>query len=1665
MSWLSDTWDEVTSGGAAETETYNGSSSSSNKSNNSSSSGGGGSSSGGSSSGGSSSGGGSKNTVPTNQDRINEIYASTDDPWDTYGAELNDLLSAGRSSTYTGATSSGGGNSTVINRGTTSGGSTSSGGGGSTSSGGRTSSGGSSSQTTRKAQVNRNGKKVDVDVLGQVSANGQYAGDGFEWTQNDNTNALSRVYTGAGKGNGLGSAVVQAGSADSTLKETIAGISLNEGSSFAGAKSSATDGSFFDMFKPEGERKSSGSYAEQVGNTNYKPSLGVLESSSSPGSFGDAFADARKSGKDVFDYNGSSFNTQLAPEPRPLDSVRPQIRPDEVFALGDAEAAKIDYTPDYGSMGFGERGRGGPGGPGALQYPGNPLQALVDLRDTVPSALSAGERLQANQFENSNNYNEYFNYDPSGSYDVAQAGPGFPGGGGGSTLTPASSLVDMLTNPRLGYEAGQDFVTSLQDIAPSLRPLREGISDEFYGRTSEPRVNVQETMAAADAKVPTSAESMLKIASEIIPGITEGISDAARGAEVFAQEVQDQGFWKGSMPTGSGVLPAIANYAAGQFLTPQAELDQRILERPENIETPSSNVMGTISEGFSDATALIDRLLGTGDISQLETTNPTGTLREQTEGLFIDGTPEQFGGQIAREAGDVFLDMGLATLGPVGMAGGAVKNAAEQLAGQEPAIQNKIGELYKSGALDNNEVYKQALESTISTEFPVGNPELALKNISSIAFNRNPGKVASTGALDMAASLIPAGYAARLGLAGATETGQGAAENALAIEAINSVLGTKIPLTEDIVAAALNEGAAGLGSATVAAGVNTLQNAVSSRQNKEMTEAVDASDAAMGNLPGPAASLVSAGELSLAPAPAPVPAPSTSPATGTAPGTLAPAVPTSGQAPVQVATPRGIETVAPDQIAYDPTISTSSGKLANSTVKSSFSPPTPTPATSIDAMAAQEILNELAREASFSGEQVSPEILDNIMEATNLDMNDIGSMMEQAYNEASADTATQSNMRTPKSAGAAAGSSGVTDAILRKNPEYLPFGYDFNLRGDLETTLQDIAFEQGEANRAAGNPELGATDADAGVVPKTKEDLSRFLIEDLGKFRPYGSTVPTAMDTPQRQLKRQQDNIERAENNRAKTQAEAEAVAGMEAADLSLPVDPGGVASLQNFDTQGIPLVDSPAAQADRRRTIANRLKGEAEAAAMAPLNTAQDALDAVVDPVPAAIKSVEAQRAEMLEANKTYQDYIQTKARLDAVNAAIKDGAGQFGPNGTGDPNPKQVDFEQAIANNQFGDADSLVVDSPPTIIDPNLEQVDFEQANANNQFGDAGSLAVDSPLTIIRDGAAPPASDAQNPVVDPEMSFDEVVSIINAEGSPNIIRDGEALPPSDVETPVENPEMSFEEAVTIIDAEGSAVPEAEVDAEGNTVIEVAQVPAIVPTTVPQAGIKTNPSSEILEGDILYEMGPYKNAEEEKAEGVTIDVDGTFDGEILNPEISTDVNGTNPDGSVTIDLDAQTDPSTPAISPPPQNTDPSTEPTTNTTARPLIEVEVDGDEEEEEGVEVEVPNSPFVFELGGDDDPRRKVPKAGVAPAMEECPDGYVQVRGPDGRLMCQKTFTQNRQRAGASTQAYTGINSGKQRGSGQTRKEYEVVQEILSPNEKETLVEVDAKSLLGML
>jgi hypothetical protein len=207
-------------------------------------------------------------------------------------------------------------------------------------------------------------KKSKPKTSGQVTSTGQYAGDGFEWVDDPSKNYKTRTYTGVGKNNGLGQSVSVAGASDNKTKARIAGISLGEGSPYAGSKSSATDGSFGNFFKT-GSFGASDSYAAQMGNNNYTPTVGFTANKNA-GSFGDAFAAARKSGGPgkTFDYQGKSYTTDYAPKVSnaPATSLRPQLRPAaapvarpmtgdpeaNLFDPTDVGTRPVDYTPTLG---------------------------------------------------------------------------------------------------------------------------------------------------------------------------------------------------------------------------------------------------------------------------------------------------------------------------------------------------------------------------------------------------------------------------------------------------------------------------------------------------------------------------------------------------------------------------------------------------------------------------------------------------------------------------------------------------------------------------------------------------------------------------------------------------------------------------------------------------------------------------------------------------------------------------------------------------------------------------------------------------------------------------------------------------------------------------------------------------------------------------------------------------------------------------------------------------------------------------------------------------------------------------------------------------------------------------------------------------------------------
>ena len=273
--------------------------------------------------------------------------------------------------------------------------------------------GNNDNKSSKKKATGNLAKGAPTKQLGSVSKDGQYAGDGFSWvshgTNENGSEMLTRTYTGANKGAGLGQNVVVAGNdGNNKNKAAIAEISMKEGSPYAASKSSATDGDFLEFIK-SGFKSfgASDSYAAQVGNTNYtpKPNYGFTGGSDDSGSFNDAFAAAREAGggNKTFDYRGKSYTTDLAPEVSlaPETSLRPQLRPEtpldfnaKLEAAGMADVSPLDLLaapapsdmiqPDAGAVqDYFTTGAGSPGFVSPVDYTktasGSPFAAAAQL--------------------------------------------------------------------------------------------------------------------------------------------------------------------------------------------------------------------------------------------------------------------------------------------------------------------------------------------------------------------------------------------------------------------------------------------------------------------------------------------------------------------------------------------------------------------------------------------------------------------------------------------------------------------------------------------------------------------------------------------------------------------------------------------------------------------------------------------------------------------------------------------------------------------------------------------------------------------------------------------------------------------------------------------------------------------------------------------------------------------------------------------------------------------------------------------------------------------------------------------------------------------------------------------------------------------------------------
>jgi hypothetical protein len=165
-------------------------------------------------------------------------------------------------------------------------------------------------------------EQTKFESYGQVTRNGVYAGDGFEWYEmkdedgkpiksSDGAPVLGRRYTKEGEDNGLGQDTIVAtelGYGDPSDREVfvkIADISLEEGSEFASKPGSANDGDFLEFLRT-GSFGASESYAEQEGK-DFTPTL----------TYGDALAkvkDTKPYVPETVDAGSSSTYVPISPE-------------------------------------------------------------------------------------------------------------------------------------------------------------------------------------------------------------------------------------------------------------------------------------------------------------------------------------------------------------------------------------------------------------------------------------------------------------------------------------------------------------------------------------------------------------------------------------------------------------------------------------------------------------------------------------------------------------------------------------------------------------------------------------------------------------------------------------------------------------------------------------------------------------------------------------------------------------------------------------------------------------------------------------------------------------------------------------------------------------------------------------------------------------------------------------------------------------------------------------------------------------------------------------------------------------------------------------------------------------------------------------------------------
>ena len=638
--------------------------------------------------------------------------------------------------------------------------------------------------------------KKKPTTLGQVSQTGQYAGDGFEWVQNDNTNALTRVYTGAGKDNNLGTDVKIAGASDKNTKNAIAAISANEGSVFATTKASGVTGiPFIDPAK---------SFAEEQG-ISYTPT--ITYDSTKTGAENDAIR-AQQQQASVPD---------IKPEPRPEPPVAtpeelviPEVTVDPITGLTTEQITAlaneaIDSAPDFTYSPVTPTGGPGTFAPGAL--PAGSPDAFDPRGDQIVSPTGTGIGLTSAPVGANNQTDALLNLVDN----IAAGNVGLDEADATLKLIEGDDLTDSDISALMPPTTRDDFTYVPTGGPGTFTPSGIGATSAAATATelSSPDFAIPGTDQAAYA----TSGAPVEVGGEFDPRNILPTSEQVAELEGTAQEAVDltpdaitpgdlaKSFAVGIPSNLSQMFGGLGDYQAsnpvqgtgnlaldlGQqiMLRTQPEATQNLI-LSQDPEARRKKAIGTrfISDKLqSGADALSEFFFPDGRPQAVVTgTTPSDLAIERVEG---SGGIPGVANVTAEEVGGGVLDvLGAAT--PQTRAISGALNIGEQISGTQATAEQALNQLVASGALDDNQVYKDVLEAQ------GGDAEKAKQALVDAVIYRSAPQTASTGVVDALIPKIGSGFLGLgkdLAVRANVEGGQEVAESAIALNALNNVLG------------------------------------------------------------------------------------------------------------------------------------------------------------------------------------------------------------------------------------------------------------------------------------------------------------------------------------------------------------------------------------------------------------------------------------------------------------------------------------------------------------------------------------------------------------------------------------------------------------------------------------------------------------------------------------------------------------------------------------------------------------------------------------------------------------------------------------------------------------------------------------------------------------